>query len=777
MDEHKHEGSEAQVQQGEHPTQERALHNRSRMESFFRSTRGNVVAVLLAIVIGAMAFSALDAAVYRYKDGFYGSVEFSWQLEEILRRGSVLLAAERKPQEQGQSASVEKAMPEQEIPEEQVEPLEERTRAEGSEELYGMMAAESEGQQAVPTLPPISPGDYIDRWTVVDALRYLNGIRNISIYIEDSTNQVAFENDRFEWSEQFEMAQQYGHFQLKMSSQEGIEEREVRFLDLETPELDALARSDKDYRILIFGIEPPEKFLHDDPIREAYREYLTNLIGDVAVTFLLFGAMLFLFVPNGRALYKRYRAQTLFRGEPAMQEEIDFGKTAVRGGFDGSAAFEESRRVLAYAKLEFKLIAFVISYVKLLNALNNLINLREVKYSLIGLMFSALFVAVLSLDLIKSDKEEYFKNSYLEELKNRKGEYPNKAQGSVNPIARKLHNHFDVIFLIGSAILLCLMLSLMTYDSYIYIVASLLGGVLILVQAYRIRKILLKGELPYLNEIAAVTQSIVDGKMNAVVPEKSEYSMQPLARNINRMREGYGTALQDRLKSEQMKTELIANVSHDLKTPLTSIINYVDLLKQVELEPEYARDYVAILDQKSARLHTMIQDLFQVSRAASGDIELSMERLDIAQLLKQTLAELSEAIEASGLHFIVNIPEEPEFYAQADGEKLHRVFENFITNILKYALVGTRVYIDMARGEEIGITMRNISNYEMNFSEEEIIQRFNRSDKARTSEGSGLGLAICKSFLDLMHMGMRITTDGDLFKVEILISPDENPQT
>ena len=213
-----------------------------------------------------------------------------------------------------------------------------------------------------------------------------------------------------------------------------------------------------------------------------------------------------------------------------------------------------------------------------------------------------------------------------------------------------------------------------------------------------------------------------------------------------------------------MKTELITNVSHDLKTPLTSIINYIDLLKREDIEPESARDYVNVLDNKAQRLKVLIDDLFEASKAASGAMELNIEKIEIVQLLKQVLGENDERISNHGLSLRVNTPEEKVFI-KGDGKRLYRVFENLISNIVKYSMENTRVYIDIIKEDEcVKIVMKNIAAYELNFDVNEITERFKRADEARTSEGSGLGLAIAKSIVELHGGTFYIEVDGDLFK-------------
>jgi len=238
-----------------------------------------------------------------------------------------------------------------------------------------------------------------------------------------------------------------------------------------------------------------------------------------------------------------------------------------------------------------------------------------------------------------------------------------------------------------------------------------------------------------------------------------------LQENLNQIQEGISRATEERLKSERMKVELITNVSHDLKTPLTSIISYVDLLSKEEGLPGHVNDYIKILARKSDRLKILIQDLFDLSKATSGNMELYMERLDLGKLIEQTLADLEEQVSQSPLTFRLNIPDYPIFIS-SDGKKLYRVFLNLFQNALKYSLAGSRVYVDLVVNDGKAIvTIKNTANYEMNFDEREIIERFVRGDKSRSGEGSGLGLAIVQSFTQACGGSFDVKVDGDLFKV------------
>ena len=272
-------------------------------------------------------------------------------------------------------------------------------------------------------------------------------------------------------------------------------------------------------------------------------------------------------------------------------------------------------------------------------------------------------------------------------------------------------------------------------------------------------------KLSYLSYIMDGTQRIKNGDIHHKLQLIGEDNFTTLADNINNIRDGLDKAIDSQLRSERMKSELITNVSHDLKTPLTSIINYIELIKKEEnITPEYLKDYVNVLDSKSKRLKVLIEDLFEASKASSGNIELNMEKIDIIQLLRQSIGELEEKLSEANLDLKINVPED-KVYVRADGRRLYRVLENLLSNISKYSLPNTRVYIDITEVEgRVKLIMKNISSYELNFDPEEIMERFKRADDSRNTEGSGLGLAIARDLVKLQGGEFAIDIDGDLFK-------------
>ncbi len=270
------------------------------------------------------------------------------------------------------------------------------------------------------------------------------------------------------------------------------------------------------------------------------------------------------------------------------------------------------------------------------------------------------------------------------------------------------------------------------------------------------------------NRIVRYTDELVNGHYASDLPAKGNSTLSKLARNINSLKTGVKTSQQEQAKSERLKTELITNVSHDLRTPLTSIITYTELLKNPNLSEEERTGYLQIIDRKSKRLKVLIDDLFEASKMASGSIELVKDRADIVQLLQQSLAERDEAIKQSSLQFRVSMPD--KCVAFVDGQKLWRVFDNLIGNILNYSLENTRVYISVtAERDRVVITFKNVTKYELGDNTDEMFERFKRGDTSRHTEGSGLGLAIAKSIVDLHGGTLDIDVDGDLFKAVVML--------
>ncbi|WP_078427873.1 sensor histidine kinase [Alkalihalobacterium alkalinitrilicum] len=277
-------------------------------------------------------------------------------------------------------------------------------------------------------------------------------------------------------------------------------------------------------------------------------------------------------------------------------------------------------------------------------------------------------------------------------------------------------------------------------------------------------------KVAYLNKIMNDVNQVANGNFTQDLPIKGRSVFAKLAADINTIKQGVKISQKEQAKSERLKTELITNVSHDLRTPLTSIITYTELLKGTVDLNEDQQSYVEIIDRKSKRLKVLIDDLFEASKMASGNIDLVKERIDIVQLLQQALAEYSETFEQSTIQLRVNKPDTP-VYVVVDGQKMWRVFDNLIGNIVKYSLEHTRVYISLqTKKDEVIITFKNVTKYELGENIDELFERFKRGDTSRYTDGSGLGLAIAKSIVDLHNGQLDIDLDGDLFKVTVTIS-------
>ena len=272
------------------------------------------------------------------------------------------------------------------------------------------------------------------------------------------------------------------------------------------------------------------------------------------------------------------------------------------------------------------------------------------------------------------------------------------------------------------------------------------------------------------------TRKLAAGDLETVITEDAGI-FEPLKQELNKVQAGFQKAVEEELKSQNMKSELITNVSHDLKTPLTAIITYVNLLKDETISEEDRKKYIDILDRKSLRLKQLIEDLFEVSKANSGNIKIEKKMLNLTELVRQAAFELEDRLKEAQIDCRVSVPEK-EIHLELDGEKTYRCLENLLTNVCKYALPGTRAYLNLYdKGDQAEIVLKNISRDELTMDVEELTERFMRGDKSRNTEGSGLGLAIVKSFVELQGGSFHIEADGDLFKARMSFPKTENSST
>lgn len=264
-------------------------------------------------------------------------------------------------------------------------------------------------------------------------------------------------------------------------------------------------------------------------------------------------------------------------------------------------------------------------------------------------------------------------------------------------------------------------------------------------------------------------QEIASGNLDYKLPLNSRQGgdYQDMAENLNNIGNGLQMAVDKSIRDERLKTDLITNVSHDIKTPLTSIINYVDLLKRENFEDPKIQGYLDVLEMKAQRLKTLTEDVVEASKVSSGNITLEYMDVDLVEMLNQTIGEFSEKMEAKQLKVIASLPEEPAVI-HVDGRRMWRVLENIFNNAAKYAMPGTRVYADLkAEGKKISFSLKNVSEQPLNFSSDELTERFIRGDVSRSTEGSGLGLSIAKSLTEMQGGKFELYLDGDLFKVTI----------
>lgn len=282
-------------------------------------------------------------------------------------------------------------------------------------------------------------------------------------------------------------------------------------------------------------------------------------------------------------------------------------------------------------------------------------------------------------------------------------------------------------------------------------------------------------------EIKKGVEEVKNGNLTYKISAEGNSELDKLAQNINKISEASNIAVQNELKNQRMKTELISNVSHDIKTPLTSMVTYVDLLKTEGLDSENAPKYLRILDEKTERLRHLTEDLFEAAKASSGAMPVHLEKVEIISLINQGLGEMDQKIQTSGLNFIVNADKD-KYYVMADGQLLWRVVENLLGNVIKYALENSRVYIDVKdikskNGKStslVTLEVKNISKKPLNISAEELMERFKRGDESRTTEGSGLGLAIAKDLVKIQNGWFEVIIDGDLFKAQVMLNKYED---
>ena len=394
---------------------------------------------------------------------------------------------------------------------------------------------------------------------------------------------------------------------------------------------------------------------------------------------------------------------------------------------------------------------------------NGGIDMRSITLLFIPCVSAWLMVQFLCSIVRKAKGKKIYENSILCKIVNGIRKVMNSGKGTLISVLL-------VVILPGIWGMIALLSSMVLYDSGdddVFIIATLLylvGWVVLVIFVYRFSSMFEK--------ICDGVKRVKDGDIkHQIATNGKKTRLNELAENINSLSDGLENAVSEMTKSERLKTELISNVSHDIKTPLTSIITYVDLIKKEDVQPEKAKEYIEVLDQKSQRLKALTDDLFEAAKASSGAMSMDIETLDVGSFVSQGIGEFAEKFEKSNLDVKSNVEKEMH-YVKADGRLLWRIFENILTNVSKYALPGSRVYVDVEKqAGNVILTVKNISAVELNISAEELMERFTRGDSSRNTEGSGLGLNIANSLAELQGGSFHVEIDGDLFK-SVLVLPE-----
>lgn len=483
----------------------------------------------------------------------------------------------------------------------------------------------------------------------------------------------------------------------------------------------------------------PKTPIGDSTIQNSYQQYINNMILFVAICFITILSVIPLL-----HYYKKIKSTPITLPEQLKWIEVKYKTLPIEIKailFIWTIILLQDYTVFNYWNIQY----MISHWIRTLIRFGSIFILIYVFI----LQFKGLIYLIKNPDIIKKEWQKGLYSTNIDDVRNL-------------PVYRKV---FTKVLLYTIFIgLWGIIIGTSIIDGFAFLVVGSLSFALALIVLLQIQK--------RCKTIQAVNDSLTNmaqGKSTSNIVVSGHGVVADIANNVNIVREGFIISSQKQSNSERLKTELITNVSHDLRTPLTSILNYVDLAKRSDITVEERQEYLQIIDNKSKRLKILIDDLFEASKMASGAVELYKEQVDLVALMHQSVAEYEDKFIEQKLT-LRSKTSASQMYAYCDGRKMYRVFDNLLGNIMKYAQPGTRVYLEMLYEEsEIVITLKNISNYELGFDIVELTDRFKRGDSSRNTEGSGLGLAIVKSILDLHGAALELSQDGDLFKVTIKI--------
>lgn len=429
-------------------------------------------------------------------------------------------------------------------------------------------------------------------------------------------------------------------------------------------------------------------------------------------------------------------------------------------------AFESAvARLLGRLWVEPKLIALAVLFLLLFVFSFDTFYYSPYLTSCISLSWLVLLLYFLCLDI--GTNRRFFGHNIIHSILVR----VNRFQSKTSFQKKSLRRFYSCILVVAAVIPLCGFLFLCFFDhgaeESLFALAALVFGIAAVIGTMYWYVLSLNRDLQDWNAMIVQIDEMYGGNLDAVnlVPPTS--NLYDSAMQLNMIRTGIQRAVEEGIKADRTKVELITNVSHDIKTPLTSIISYIELLKQEPDLPDHVNDYINTISNKADRLSHIVQDVFDVSKAATGNMKLDLEELDIGKLLQQTFAEMDEVIQSSPITWRLDIPDEP-FTVVADGQRMYRVFQNLIRNCAQYSLEGSRAYVRVIAHEGVvTVSIRNISKAELTLSSEDLTARFVRGDINRTTEGSGLGLSIAKSFTEACGGSFAVFADGDLFTAQV----------